>query len=313
VLNDHPSVREPTRQKVLQAIAELDYSPNILARRLSLGKTLNIAVVIPFFTRPSGVERLRGIEYALAQSEYDLVLFNVETTGRRDACFRDIPRRERVDGLLIISLSPRDEDVDRFLGANVPTVLIDARHPRLSRTVIDDVAGGRIATQHLIDLGHSKIGYVSDLLDNPFNFVSSRDRYEGYRQALDEAGIPFVPEYHRQGEHGRKEARENALELLSLPDPPTAIFAASDTQAIGVLEAAQEMGLRVPEDLSIVGYDDIEVAEFLHLTTMRQPLFVSGVQGVELLLESIAAPPPSPRRVVLPFELVVRGTTAPLS
>jgi DNA-binding LacI/PurR family transcriptional regulator len=191
--------------------------------------------------------------------------------------------------------------------------LIDARHPRLSRTVIDDVAGGRIATQHLIDLGHHKIGYVSDLLDNPFNFVSSRDRYEGYRQALDEAGIPFRSEYHRQGEHGRKEARDNGLILLSLPDPPTAIFAASDTQAIGVLEAAQEMGLRVPEDLSIVGYDDIEVAEYLHLTTMRQPLFVSGVQGVELLLESIAAPPSCPRRVVLPFELVVRGTTAPLS
>jgi DNA-binding LacI/PurR family transcriptional regulator len=306
-------VREPTRQKVLEAIAELDYSPNPLARRLSLGKTLNIAVVIPFFTRPSCIGRLRGVEYALTQSEYDLVLFNVETTARRDTCFRDIPRREPVDGLLIISLSPRDEDVDRFLRAGVPTVLIDARHPQLSRTVIDDVAGGHLATQHLIDMGHHKIGYVSDLLDNPFNFVSSRDRYEGYRQALEEAGIPFQPEYHLQGEHGRKEARENALILLSLPDPPTAIFAASDTQAIGVLEAAQEMGLRVPEDLSIVGYDDIEVAEFLHLTTMRQPLFVSGVEGVELLLETIDAPPSSPRRVVLPFELVVRGTTAPPS
>ena len=103
------------------------------------------------------------------------------------------------------------------------------------------------------------------------------------------------------------------MRLLSLPDPPTAIFAASDTQAVGVLEAAQETGLKVPKDLSIVGYDDIEVAEYLHLTTVRQPLFVSGVEGVELLLETIAAPPPSPRRVVLPFELIVRGTTAPLS
>ncbi len=313
VLNDHPSVREPTRQKVLKAIAELDYSPNLLARRLSLGKTLTIAVIIPFFTRPSSVGRLRGVEYAVADSEYDLILFNVETAARRDACFRDIPRQERVDGLLIISLSPRDDDVDRFLRAGVPTVLLDARHPRLSQTVTDDVAGGRLATQHLIDLGHHRIGYVSDPLENPFNFVSSRDRYEGYRQALDEADIPFRPEYHRQGEHGRKEARENALRLLSLPDPPTAIFAASDTQAIGVLEAAQETGLRVPEDLSIVGYDDIEVAEYLNLTTMRQPLFVSGVEGVELLLESIAAPPSSPRRVILPFELVVRGTTAPPS
>jgi LacI family transcriptional regulator len=312
VLNDSPSVSEPTRQKVLAAITELDYSPNPIARRLSLGKTLTVAVIVPFFTRPSFVGRLRGIEYALADSEYDLIVYNVETTAKRDAYFHSVPRRERVDGLLIISLSPRDADVDHFLQADVPTVLVDARHPRLSRAVIADVDGGRMATQHLIDLGHRKIGYVSDRLENPFNFVSSRDRYEGYLQALDEAGIPFRPKYHRQGEHGRKEARDMASALLSLPDPPTAIFAASDTQAIGVLEAARDASLKVPEDLSVIGYDDIEVAEYLHLTTIRQPLFVSGVEGVELLLETIAAPPPTPRRVLLQTELVVRDTTAPL-
>jgi DNA-binding LacI/PurR family transcriptional regulator len=311
VLNDHPSVSEPTRQKVLQAIAELDYAPNPVARRLSLGKTLTIAVIVPFFTRPSFVGRLRGVEYALADSEYDLILFNVETTAKRDAYFRSVPRRERVDGLLIISLSPRDADVDRFLQTGVPTVLVDARHPRMSRAVIDDVTGGRVATQHLIHLGHRKIGYVSDKLENPFNFVSSRDRYEGYCQALDGAGIPFRPEYHCQGEHGREEAREMAHALLSLSDPPTAVFAASDTQAIGVLQAAEDAGLQVPDELSVIGYDDIDIAEYVHLTTVRQPLFVSGVEGVEMLLESIAAPSPNPRRVLLPTELVVRGTTAP--
>jgi DNA-binding LacI/PurR family transcriptional regulator len=312
VLNDHPSVSEPTRQKVLRAIAELDYAPNPVARRLSLGKTLTIAVIVPFFTRPSFVGRLRGVEYALADSEYDLILFNVETTAKRDAYFRSVPRRERVDGLLIISLSPRDADVDRFLQTGVPTVLIDARHPRMSRAVIDDVTGGRVATQHLIHLGHRKIGYVSDKLENPFNFVSSRDRYEGYCQALDDAGIPFRPEYHCQGEHGREEAREMAHALLSLSDPPTAIFAASDTQAIGVLQAAEDVGLRVPDELSVIGYDDIDIAEYVHLTTVRQPLFVSGVEGVEMLLESIVVPSPTPRQVLLPTELVVRGTTAPL-
>ena len=312
VLNDHPSVREVTRQRVLAAIADLDYSPNPVARRLSLGKTLTVAVIVPFFTRPSFIGRLRGIEYALADSEYDLIIFNVETTARRDAYFHSVPRRERADGLLIISLSPRDAEVDHFLQTGVPTVLVDAYHPRLSRTVIADVDGGRMATQHLIDLGHRKIGYVSDWLDNPFNFVSSRERCEGYRQALAQAGILFRPEYHCQGEYGRKEAREMALNLLSLPDRPTAIFAASDTLAIGVMEAARDVGLRVPDDLSVIGYDDIEISEYLHLTTIRQPLFVSGVEGVELLFESIATPSSAPRQVILPVELVVRGTTAPL-
>jgi DNA-binding LacI/PurR family transcriptional regulator len=310
VLNDSPSVSDATRRKVLAAIAELDYAPNSIARRLSLGKTLTIAVIVPFFTRPSFVERLRGVEYALADSEYDLILFNVETTAKRDAYFRDIPRRERVDGVLIMALSPSDADVDRFLQEHVPTVLIDAYHPRLSQVVIDDVGGGRIATQHLIELGHYKIAFVGDQFDNPFHFVSSRDRYQGYRQALDEAGILFRPEYHCQGEHGREQAQEMACDLLALPDPPTAIFAASDIQAIGVLEAAQDAGLRVPEDLSVIGYDDIEIAEYMHLTTIRQPLFALGVEGVEFLLDSIANPPPSPRRVLLPIELVIRGTTA---
>jgi DNA-binding LacI/PurR family transcriptional regulator len=311
VLNDNPSVSDATRQKVLAAIESLNYAPNPIARRLSLRKTLAIAVVVPFFTRPAFTERLRGVEYALADSEYDLILFNVETTAKRDAYFHDVPRRERFDGLLIVSLSPRNGEVKHLLQAAVPTVLLDARHPDLSRVVIDDVAGGRLATQHLIELGHRKIGFVGDQLDNPFNFISSRDRYEGYRQALAEASTPFRAQHHRQGEHGREPARQMASDLLATSDPPTAIVAACDTQAFGALEAARDAGLKVPGDLSVIGYDDIEIAEYLGLTTIRQPLFALGVEGVGLLLDSIANPPPAPRRVLLPVELVVRGTTAP--
>ncbi|MFQ5612991.1 MAG: LacI family DNA-binding transcriptional regulator [Anaerolineae bacterium] len=311
VLNDHPSVSDGTRQKVLAAIDDLDYTPNPIARRLSLRKTLTVAAIAPFFTRPIFVERLRGVEYALADSEYDLVLFNVETITRRSDYFRHVSRRERIDGLLIITLSPSDADVDRFTQTGVPTVLIDAHHPNLSRVVIDDVAGGRLATRHLLDLGHRKIGYISDWLENPFNFAASRNRHTGYLQALAEAGVPFHPEYHREGDHGRQEAREMAHELLALPEPPTAIFAASDTQAIGVLEAARDAGLQVPQDLSVIGYDDLEVAEYLHLTTIRQPSFALGIEGVELLLKTIAKPSLPPNEVVLPIELIIRGTTAP--
>jgi LacI family transcriptional regulator len=311
VLNDQASVSEATRQKVLTAISELNYTPNPIARRLSLRKTLAIAVIVPFFTRPAFIERLRGVEYTLAASEYDLILFNIETTARRDACYREVPRRERVDGLLLISLSPSDEDANHFLRTGVPTVLVDAQHPQLNRVVIDDVSGGRLATQHLLELGHRKIGFISDWLNSPFNFVSSRYRYTGYVQALTQANLPAHPEYQRQGEHGRQQACELARELLTLPDPPTAIFAASDTQAIGVLEAAQGLGLTVPQDLSVIGYDDIEVAEYLHLTTIRQPFFVSGVEGVNLLLDSIVNPAPTPVEIILSIELVARGTTAP--
>ena len=313
VLNNSPLVSKATRQHVLDVIAELNYSPSPTARRLSLGKTLTVAAIVPFFTRPSFIERLRGVESALAESEYDLIVFNVETIERRDACFRDIPRRERVDGMLIISLAPRDEDTARFATANVPVVLVDATHPALSWTVTDDVTGGQLATQHLIDLGHRRIGYISDPLESPFNFTSSRNRYQGYCQALEAAGIPFRSEYHREGEHGRYEARHLADELLSLPEPPTAMFAASDTQAIGVLESARDANLTLPRDLSVIGYDDIEISEYLGLTTMRQLMFESGRQSVGLLLEMLENPEAKAVHRVLPTELIVRGTTAPPS
>ena len=310
VLNSNPAVSQETRRRVLAAIKELDYQPSPIARRLSLGKTLSVAVIVPFFTRPVFVERLRGVEHALAESEYDLVLFNVETVDRRDACFQDVARRERIDGLLIMSLSPWDEEAERWLEAQVPTVLIDARHPALNRLVIDDVEGGRVATDHLLQLGHRRIGFISDYLEDPFGFVTSLDRFEGYYMALEAADVPFRPEYHRQGRHGRDQARRLAIELLTLPEQPTAIFAASDTQAIGVLAAARELGLRVPQDLSVIGYDDIETAGYLHLTTMRQPSYQMGVAGVHLLLEAIEQPESPPQEMLFSAELVVRETTA---
>jgi len=314
VINDSPLVSPATRSHVLNVIAELDFVPSTSARRLSLGRTMTIAVIAPFFTRPSVMERLRGIKESLANSRYDLTLYNVETIERRDACMRDVPRRERADGVLIISLSPQDADIPVLQQADVPIILIDANHACLSsmtRVIVDDVAGARAATQHLIELGHRRIGYVSDFIETPFNFTSSRYRLQGYRQALDEAGISFRPQYHLQGEHGRNQARQMAHALLSLPERPTAIFAASDTQAFGVMEAARDLQIRVPEELSIIGYDDIEVAEYLNLTTIRQLLYESGNRGVSLLLNRLANMQAEPVVEVLPTELIVRRTTAP--
>ncbi|MFQ5594573.1 MAG: LacI family DNA-binding transcriptional regulator, partial [Anaerolineae bacterium] len=289
------------------------YRPSPIARRLSLRKTLTIGVIVPFFTRPSFVERLRGVEAAVAESEYDLIVFNVETPEKRDGYFRDVPHRQRIDGLIIISLSPTDDDVRYFAQAGMPTVLIDAHHAALNRVVVDDVEGGRLASQHLIEQGHRKIAYISDPLHNPFNFTSSRDRYAGYREALKQAGIPFRSEYHQQGEHGHYQARVMAEWLLDLDDPPTAIFAASDTQAMGILEALRGRDLRSPEDIAVVGYDDIEVAEYLGLTTIRQPLYESGLRGVELLLDTIQEADRPPVAVQLPVTLIQRRTTRPAS
>lgn len=312
VLNRNPAVREATRLKVLAAIEELEFTPSPVARRLSLGKTMTVAVIAPFFIRPSYVERGRGLDHIFAESEYDFILYNVETTVRRDHYFRELARSDKVDGILIMSLSPTDATVENFKSAGIPAVLVDASHPQLSQVLVDDVLGGYHATKHLIDLGHQKIAYISDHMhENPFNFQPVLDRYKGYRQALEEAGLPFRPEYHRQGELSRRVAKKLAIELLTLPDPPTAIFAYSDTQAFGVLRAAEELNISIPEGLSVIGYDDIELAEYLNLTTIRQELFQSGYQGAKLLLNEINNPAAQTQKIMLPTELIQRKTTGP--
>ena len=272
-----------------------------------------IAVIAPFFTRRSYVERLQGIENVLSAGGYDLILYNVETVARRDECLRALPRGERLDGLLILSLAPNDAEVERLLQTGVPTVLIDAYHDALTTVTIDDVTGARVAVEHLIDLGHERIGYVGEFLDeNPFNFRPIGDRFRGYRDALAAAGIPFRPHYHCQGLYGWREARRMGQELLTQPDRPTAVFAYSDTMAFGVLEAAQQANISVPGELSVVGFDDVEVAQYFRLTTVRQPLYQSGARGAELLLESMDSDISRPaQHVVLSTELVARQTTAP--
>lgn len=313
VLNDSQRVRPQTRERVLAAIKELNYTPSKVARGLSRGQThpstLTIGVIVSFFTRPAFVERLRGIEMAVAEHKHQLTIFNVETADQRDARFREVIGR--VDALLIVSLPPGEEDVARFLDSGTPTVLVDAPHPRLNSVVVRDVEGGRLATEHLIEKGHRKIAYIGDPFDNPFGFQTSRDRYTGYRQALETAGIPLREEYVLLGEHGQYRAKLMAKQLLNLDDPPTAIFAFSDTQAMGVLGAVRESGLTCPDDVSLVGFDDIEVAQYLGLTTVHQPLYESGLRAFELLMEVIEAPPASPVVIELPVTLIERQTTAP--
>jgi DNA-binding LacI/PurR family transcriptional regulator len=305
VLNGSPAVRDQTRQRVLVAIDDLGYAPNAAARALSTGRTLAIGVIAPFFTRPSVMERLRGVSHVLASAGYQLVLFDVERPGQDWGSFRTLPTG--LDGLLSISLCPPAADLARYAAAGMPVVLVDHPHESLPSVHTDDVAGGRLATEHLLGLGHRRIGFVGDFEHNYHGFTSSAMRRAGYQQALTAAGLEIAPELVRRAAHGREPAAELARELLGSHEPPTAIFAVSDTQAMGVLEAAEELGVHVPGDLSVIGYDDIELARYAGLTTVAQPLEESGERGAELLLAALEGAATVGRQ--LPVELVVRSTT----
>ena len=311
VLNDRANVDPATRARVLAAIKELDFVPSQTARRLSLRRTQTVAVIVPFLSRPSAIERFRGVEHALAAAGYDALVFNIETAERREAVFLEFPRRERVDGLIIVSLSPHPFEIERIVRSRLPTVLVDAHHRSLPRVVGNDVMGGRLAAQHVIGLGHRRLAFLGDYARTALAFTSSRLRLTGVRSVAKAAGIRLPPSLVGTGEHSRRRAAELATRMLSLPVPPTAIVCASDTQAAGVLEAADHLGLRVPADLSVTGYDDLELADHLGLTTIHQPLFESGVRAVERLLRLLDGMPAGPLREVQDISLVVRRSTAP--
>lgn len=311
VLNNQPRVDPQTRVRILEAIADLDFAPSSLARGLSIGKTLSVGVVVPFITRPSIVERLRGIEGALSTTSYDLVVFNVETPQRLDSVLRDLTRSDRVDGMILVGIRPGEEMVAAIDRAALPTVLIDAHHPGYSRVVTNDLMGGRRAVEHLLGLGHRRIAFLGDTPNIAWNYPASRLRYRGVRIALRSAGLELSDAYTMMGDPGRSRGREAARTLLSLATPPTAIICASDLQAIGAREVARDAGVEIPDELSIVGYDDLEIAGYLGLTTIHQPLFESGVSGVRLLLDQMAHGSRRPVRETLDVEVIARSTTGP--
>jgi DNA-binding LacI/PurR family transcriptional regulator len=313
-LNGKDLVSAETRERISTVVEELGFTPSPAGRRLRLGRTLTVGVVVSFLTRPQAAERLRGIDAVLADSELDLVIYNVESVQKRDHYLDALIRSHRHDGLLVVSLPPPPGAMAVLEHAPVPVVFIDVHVPAIStmpRVVGDDLAGGAIAARHLLDLGHREIGFIGDAPDDPFGFTSSQDREGGLTRKLAAGGVHLRQGWVGHGAHGRYEARDLGLRMLGGSERPTAIFAASDTQALGVIAAAHEVGLNVPDDLSIVGYDDVEAADYVGLTTVRQQLSESGRRGAELLLAEIEHRSETAQVARLAPELVVRATTAP--
>jgi DNA-binding LacI/PurR family transcriptional regulator len=313
VINSAAGVRDATRAKVLRAIDQMGYRPSHLATALSRGTPRTVAIVIPHLTRPSSVQRLVGALAVLARYEYDTVVCNVDTPAQRDQFLTTLVARHRADGVIVVSLPVRRDQLAAFRDAGLPLVTVDVVASGVPHTIIDDVAGGRLATDHLLELGHRRIGFIGDrvqrAVSTALGFTASNRRLTGYRQALVAAGLEPDQALIRLGPHGPASAEALAAELLALPDPPSAIFAASDTQAMGVLAAADRSGAEVPGELSVIGFDDIQTADLLGLSTVRQPLEHSGAEGAERLCALLRGEPVRPLRQVLEVQVIQRATS----
>jgi LacI family transcriptional regulator len=320
-LNGYTDVNAETRERIIALARELDYTPAAAARSLKTRRSHVVGVFLetgenrPDLQHPFFHEVLVGVKTSLGAHGFDLLLFASERPGNGYGDHSHLKRchHHDVEGVVLMGVDADDEDVRRLLRSDLPQVAIDLAPggPRSRRIGSDSLAGARLAVEHLHDLGHRRIATITGLVET----VPGTERLRGYRDALKARGLAFRDEYVAYGDFYVESGRAAAAQLLQLPadERPTAIVAAADLMAIGALRAAADAGLRVPEDLSVVGFDDIQLAGYLNpaLTTLRQDKAALGVAAGEGLVRLIEGEDDAGGATTLPVELIVRGSTAP--
>ena len=310
--NSNVSIAEETRKRVLESIDELGYVPNRTARSLRTRSTSLIACVVPDITNPFHTSFVKGLQAVAELNGYDVAFYNTDRLEDKEHKILDLVLEGRADGLVITPLHLDAHDFMPILKSGVPVVVqgpktmpTDIAGAPLDSIRIDDIAAARTAVSFLIGRGHTRIG----MLAGQHNTPPQQQREKGYRDALDAHGIDFDPSIVLGGEFRENDAHQAMSALLELDNPPTAVFAASDLMAIGAIRAARDAGLAVPEDVAIVGFDDIPMARHVHpaLTTIAQFEEDIGRRAAEMLFQRLSTDLPlRGRREVMPFELVIR-------
>lgn len=305
-----PNVTESTRLRVLAAAHDLGYVGSPAAASLATGRTRTIGLLTPWVRRWYFANVVDGAERALRETNYDALLYRFEVSrGERRRVDPSVLRR-RVDGILVVGLPMGSSEVDDLVALGQPLIFVGSGPPGQLTVRLDDKRAGREATEHLLGLGHRRIGHVTGDVDAMSEWAPGADRRTGWRQAMRAAGL--TPDEHVvvQGDFQVDASRTASIGLLRAHPDLTAVFAASDEMAMGVVLAARDLGLRVPEDLSVIGIDGHELGELIGLTTIAQPVQAQGTAAAQLLLAMITGRP-APDQVIFPTELVVRTSTAP--
>ncbi len=308
VINNTRVVSDEVRKRVQMAMDELGYRPNALARSLRRGETRTLGLILPDSANPFFAEISRAIETSAFGLGYSVILCNTEGDADKEGLYLDVLTQRQVDGIIFVASGDRSESLGELLRRRLPSVVVDRELPHLEVDTVlaDNLEGGRLAAQHLIGLGHRRIGCIS----GPSDLTPSAQRVTGYRRALHDAGLTVDEALIRPGNFHLESGRAGAQALLALADPPTALFACNDLMAMGVLRAAHEGGRSVPQDLAVVGFDDIDLASYTSppLTSVAQPTQAMGERAVRLLIERIARRDLPTRKETLPTRLTVRAS-----
>lgn len=310
-LNNKEGVNEETRQRIIRIAQEMGYKPNAIARGLVKRHTNTIGLVIPDITNPFFPEVARGVEDAANEQGYSILLCNTNWEQEREETYINLLMEKRVDGIIIAPISKDTNYIEDLLGDHFPLVYV-SRVPegtQNSFVVIDNTRGGFLATKHLIEQGYKKIGYIGGTKGS----ASSQDRFKGYQLAFEKYGIEYEPRFIVSGDFKRETGYNIMKKLLEGPEYPDAVFAENDLLALGAMQAIREKGLKIPQDIAVVGFDDIPFASFpeVQLTTICQPKYEMGRIAAQILMDKLTQKKGknTDRKVILEPELIVRKSS----
>ncbi len=302
-------VQEKTRQKVMRAVEQLKFVPKAEASVLARKHVGSIGVLLPFFTSPSFVQRMRGVASALSATKFEFVVYTVGSRAQLDEYLDVLPLWRRLDGLIVMSMPLSDAQRRHLQSHALEIVCVEFAQAHFSSIEIDNHEGGRMAARHLAAKGRRRCAYVGEA-GVPEHIIHLSDlRLEGFRQGLQEKGLDLPDEYVNREPYSREGVMRQTEALLGRSAPPDAIFAYSDLHAVDILRVTRAKGIRVPQDLSIVGFDGTDVADFLGLTTIDQRLDESGRLAAEMLMSRISDRSRPPQNTRLQLSLIERGTT----
>jgi len=307
-----PNVAPSTRARVVAAATQLEYVADPTASRLAGGRRMVIGLVVPMLGQWYFAKLFSGVEAVATISGYDVLPLSTSGPGGVERFVEQLPFRKRVDGLILAEAQLDEAQFQTIKAGGVPLVTLGSHTPEVWGLAVDNVAAARLAVGHLTGLGHARIALIGGIEDDPFRFSVPVDRFAGYQEALVAAGLEQDPELVVPGNFSAEGGAEAMHALLALREPPTAVFACSDEMAIGAMQVARDAGLRIPEDLSVIGIDDHDLAAYVGLTTIRQDVIGQGERLAQLLLERIVQADEAGADVheVHPTRLVVRRTTA---
>ena len=308
VLNSPEKVNAETRVVVLAAIESLGFVPKADARARAMKENRRVGVITPFLTAPSFVQRLRGMTAGLHQSHYEMVIYSVDSGESLNQYLENLPVAQYLDGLIVLSLQISLAKADWLVRNRLETVLIEYPTPVLNSIEISDTEGGRLAAAYLTAKGHTRLGFAGDTSVPEFGIHPITLRLRGFRQEIERLGCAFRDEDVLLAPYDMEATRKLAREYLRRKDHPTAVFSATDLQAVSLMRAARDLGMQIPGDVAILGFDNIDLADYVGLSTVDQHLDESGRVAVELLISRMADPSRPVQHIQLPLEVVERET-----